>query len=190
MQIAETVALTTSHGSVQHMAKDVTNVGNEVILPLYAEALLLLPKARQINDVTTGTTSQSDPSVYEYISLVGGKKRNYVGSKMRSTLLVNGTYTCTFKLDAGAKANILPFDLYKQVCSSLPRSTSTVLCGLDNAVIKPLSSINVVVCEREDRDFPLLFYVTDIIDLPILGKHACDLLNLVKKVDTIANLEI
>ena len=101
---------------------------------------------------------------------------------MQSALQVNGTHTCTFKLGTGAEANILPFDLYKQVCSSLLRPTSTVLCGFGNAVIKPLGSIDVAVCDREAREFPLLFYVTDIIDLPILGEHACDLLNLVKKV--------
>ena len=117
-------------------------------------------------------------------SIGGRKKRNFVGSKMRSTLQVNGTHMCTFKLGTGAEANILPFDLYKQVCSSLLRSTSTVLYGFGNAVIKPLGSIDVAVCDREDREFPLLFYVTDIIDLPILGEHACDLLNLLKKVDS------
>ena len=30
-----------------------------------------------------------------------------------------------------------------------------------------------------------MFYVTDIIDLPILGEHACDFLNLIKNVDII-----
>ena len=54
---------------------------------------------------------------------------------------------CTFKLDTGAEANILPFDLYKQVCSSLLRPTSTVLYGFGDAVIKPSGSIDVAVCE-------------------------------------------
>ena len=139
------------------------------------------PNTRQVNEVTTGTTSQSDPSVLRLHSLCGMKKRNFVGSKMPSTLQVNGTHTCTFKLDTSAEANILPFNLYKQVCSSLLRPTSTALCGFGNAVIKPLGSIDVGVCDRDSREFPLLFYVTYIIDLPILGDHACDLLNLVKK---------
>ena len=79
---------------------------------------------------------------------------------MQSTLQVNGTHTYTFKLDTGAEANILPFDLYKQVCSSLLRPTSTVLCGFGSAVIKPLGSLDVTVCDREGREFPLLFYAT------------------------------
>ena len=137
--------------------------------------LITRPNAKQVNEVTTGTTSQPDPSVLRVQSLCGRKKRNFVGSKMQSALQVNGTYTCIFKLDTGAEANILPFDLYKQVCSSLLRPTSNVLCGFGNAVIKPLGSIDVVVCDREGREFPLLFYVTNIIDLPILGEDACDL---------------
>ena len=71
------------------------------------------PNARQVSEVTTGTTSQSDPSVLQVHSIGGRKKRNFVGSKMRSTLQVNGIHMCTFKLDTGAEANILPFDLYK-----------------------------------------------------------------------------
>ena len=72
---------------------------------------------------------------------------------MQSTLQVNSTHTCTFKLDTGAEVNILPFDLYKRVCSSLLRPTSTVLCGFGNAVIEPLGSIDVAVCDREGRKF-------------------------------------
>ena len=92
---------------------------------------------------------------------------------------------CTFKLDTGVEANILSFDLYEQVCPSLLRPPSTVRCSFGNAIIKPLSSIDVAVCNREGREFPLLFYVTDIIDLPILGEHACDPFNVVKEVDII-----
>ena len=151
---------------------------------LCRSTLITRRNAEQVNEVTTDTTSQSDPSVLRVQSLCGRKKRNFVGSKMQSTLQVNGTHTCTFKLDTGAEANILPFDLYKQVCSSLLRPTSTVLCGFGNAVIKPLGSIDVAVYDREGREFLLLFYVTDSIGLPILGEYACDLLNLVKKVDS------
>ena len=152
---------------------------NEMILPVYAEAFFVLDLMQD-----TSMRSQSDPSALQVHYIDGRKKRNFVGSKMRSTLQVNGTHMCTFKLDTGAEANILPFDLYKQVCSSLLRPTSPVLCGFGNTVIKLLGSIDIAIYDREDREFLLLFYVTDIIDLPIFGEHACDLLNLVKKVDS------
>ena len=63
------------------------------------------------------------------------------------------------------------------MCSSLIHSTSTVLCGFGNALIKPLGCIDVAVCDREGCESPLLFYVTEITGLPILGEHAFDLLN-------------
>ena len=51
------------------------------------------PNARQINEVKTGTTSQSDPSVLRVHSHGGRKKRNFVGSKMRS-ILQGKWYSC------------------------------------------------------------------------------------------------
>ena len=120
------------------------------------------PNARQVNEVTTGTTSQSDPSVLQVLSIGGRKKRNFVYKQVCS-------------------------NLYKQVCSSLLSPTSTVLYGFGNALIKPLGSIDAAIYHQEGREFSLLFYVTDIIDLPILGEHACDFLNLVKKVDSSDN---
>ena len=73
---------------------------------LCRSTLITRPNAKQANEVTTGTTSQSDPSVLRVQSLCGRKKRNFVGSKIQLTLHVNGTHTCTFKVDTGAEANI------------------------------------------------------------------------------------
>ena len=82
---------------------------------------------------------------------------------------------CAFKLDTGAEENILQFDLYTEVYSSLLRPTFTVLGGFGNDVIKQSRCVGIAVCDREGCEFPLLFYVTDIIDLPILSEQACDL---------------
>ena len=64
----------TSQGNVQHTAKHVTNMGNEIILLLYAEAILQL-------DLMQGKSMRSQPALhcnqtqafYEYIPFVGGK---------------------------------------------------------------------------------------------------------------------
>ena len=42
LRIAQTVALSTSQGNVQHTAKHVASAENEIIFPLYTEALLPL----------------------------------------------------------------------------------------------------------------------------------------------------
>ena len=65
-------------------------------------------------------------------------------------------------------------------------STSTVLRGFGNALIKPLGTVDMIVCDRTDRKFSLIFFVTNIIHTPILGEHACELLNLVKKIEDIS----
>ena len=108
---------------------------------------------------------------------------------MRSTLTVldhhNNTSTLSFKLDTGAEVNVLPLSLYKQMRLAPFLSTSTVLRGFGNALIKPLGTVDMIVCDRTDRKFSLIFFVTDIIHTPILGEHACELLNLVKKIDDI-----
>ena len=65
-------------------------------------------------------------------------------------------------------------------------STSTVLRGFGNELIKPLGTVDMIVCDRTGRKFSLIFFVTDIIHTPVLGEHACELLNLVKKIEDIS----
>ena len=60
-----------------------------------------------------------------------------------------------------------------------------MLWGFSSVVIEPLGFVDVGYM-TEGRKFLLLFYVPDIIDLPILDEHASDLLNLVKRIDIIA----
>ena len=43
----------------------------------------------------------------------------------------------------------------------------------------------MIVCDRMNRKFLLIFFVIDFIHTPILGKHECELLNLGKKIEDI-----
>ena len=54
--------------------------------------------------------------------------------------------------------------------------------GFGNALINPLGTVDMIVCDRTGRKFSLIFFVTDIIHTPILG----ELLNLVKKIEDIS----
>ena len=115
--------------------------------------------------------------------------KNTEKSKMRSTLEVEDTnaktHFCTFKLDTGAETNVLPHDVYKSMMLPSLKPTSTVLCGFGNTLITPLGSLDMAVYDRTGRRFVLMFHVTEVVDIPILGEHACELLNLVKKIDDI-----
>ena len=44
----------------------------------------------------------------------------------------------------------------------------------------------MIICDRTGCKFSLIFFVTDIIHTPILGEHACELLNLIKKIEDIS----
>ena len=134
---------------------------------------------RNIKEITSEI--QADSTVFQMCSL----QSKPTGSKMRSTLTVldhhNNTSTLSFKLNTGAEVNVLPLSLYKQMRLAPFSSTSTILRGFGNALIKPLGTVEMIICDRTGRKFSLIFFVTDIIHTPILGEHACELLNLVKK---------
>ena len=139
---------------------------------------------RNIKEITSEI--QADSTVFQMCSL----QSKPTGSKMRSTLTVldhhNNTSTLSFKLDTGAEVNVLPLSLYKQMRLAPFSSTSTILRGFGNALIKPLGAVEMIICDRTGRKFSLIFFVTDIIHTPILGEHACELLNLVKKIEDIS----
>ena len=109
---------------------------------------------------------------------------------MRSNLTVKDnnsrSFTIEFKLDTGAEANVLPYRLYSDMCLGPLRSCTTVLCGFGNAMVKPQGTIFLDVFDRHGQQFRLPFYVCKAVHIPILGKRACELLNLVKKIDDIA----
>ena len=80
---------------------------------------------------------------------------------MRSTLTVldhhNNTSTLSFKLDTGAEVNVLPLSLYKQMRLAPFLSTSTILRGFGDALIKPLGTVDII-CDRTGRKFSFIFF--------------------------------
>ena len=108
--------------------------------------------------------------------------------------LVMGATTVTFKLDTGASANVLPYTQYKAI-QQAGRSTGPirkpltptkhVLIGIGDGKIKPkgTTQIDCSVKQRQDQGKRRLsFYVTEK-DLAILGRKACQDMNLVKRID-------
>lgn len=91
-----------------------------------------------------------------------------------------------FKLDTGAHANVLPLPLFQklQPDKSL-QETSTVLTAFGNTKIKPAGKIKLR-CQAKNQEQVLEFYVTAAANTHILGYKACESLNLVKCIDTVA----
>ena len=140
---------------------------------------------RKINEVIVEQPSESDEEFLQIHSLLDSGRK----TKMRSNLTVNDnnsrSFTIEFKLDTGAEANVLPYSLYRKMCLGPLRTCSTVLCGFGNAMVKPLGSVFLDVFDKHGQRFCLPFYVCKVVHIPILGEHACEVLNLVKKIDDI-----
>ena len=88
-----------------------------------------------------------------------------------------------FKLDTGAHANIIPESMYKQLNTGQSlQKTSTILTAFGDHQIRPKGKVKLN-CSTGPLTKYLEFYVTDASDIPILGQNACEVLNLVQRIN-------
>ena len=101
----------------------------------------------------------------------------------QTKLRVNDT-PVTFKLDTGAQANVLPVNVYRRIKPNKPLArTRTVLTAFGDAKITPVGETQLrVTCPVTGRSQLMKFFVTDTADIAILGKDACQSMNLVQRV--------
>lgn len=96
-----------------------------------------------------------------------------------------GEVTVKFKLDSGAEANILPLDIYRSLKRAAPmHPTSTMLVAYGGTKLKPEGVTNLQ-CNSHKVKVCLPFYITGHSSIPILGKEACEKMQLLQKVETI-----
>ena len=102
-----------------------------------------------------------------------------------STVIVGGS-SVKFKLDTGAEANVLPLRVYSELQNRSPlMDTSVVLSSYGDFKVKPEGKVTLL-CEAQGLKESLPFFVADVNSPPILGLSACSKLNLVKRVETVA----
>ena len=102
-----------------------------------------------------------------------------------STVTVGGLCV-KFKLDTGAKANVLPFSVYSKLQNKSPLiDTSVVLSSYGDFKVKPEGKVTLA-CEAQGLKESLPFFVAAVNSPPILGLSACSKLNLVKRVESVA----
>ena len=101
----------------------------------------------------------------------------------QTKLRVNDT-PVTFKLDTGAQANVLPVNVYRRIKPNKPLArTKTVLTAFRDAQITPVGETQLrVTCPVTGRSQLMKFFVTDTADIAILGKDACQSMNLLQRV--------
>ena len=107
-----------------------------------------------------------------------------------------GPTTMKFKLDTGARANVLSYQSYRRILRTTGGSraikkpltpTKRVLVGIGGGKIRP-REITTIECTVKSRRIQatncLYFYVTDE-DIAILGSRVCQEMNLVKKIGSL-----
>ena len=117
-------------------------------------------------------------------------------SQEGTTTLAIGSHPIMFKLDTGASANVMPLKTYQTAFKALPRiraakcefhPTRNILTGIGNGKIKPIGQTNLPFT-RSDQDQTqertLAFYITDY-ELAILGREACEQLDLLRRVNSV-----
>ena len=104
--------------------------------------------------------------------------------------------TINFKLDTGAKANVLPYRSYQRILRTTGGSkaikkpltpTKRVLVGIGGGKTRP-RGITTIKCTVKSRQIQatncLSFYVTDE-NIAVVGSQACQEMNLVKKIGSL-----
>ena len=90
----------------------------------------------------------------------------------------------TFKLDTRAQANVLPVNVYSRTKPNKPLARArTVLTAFGDANITPVGETQLrVTCPVTGRSQLMKFFATDTADIAILGKDACQSMNLMQSV--------
>ena len=102
-----------------------------------------------------------------------------------STVTVGGS-SVKFKLDTGAEANVLPLSVYSELQHKSPlMDTSVVLSSYGAFKVKPEGKVTLA-CQAQALKESLPFFVAAVNSPPILGLSACLKLNLVKRVESVA----
>ena len=94
--------------------------------------------------------------------------------------------TVKFKLDTGAKANIIPKSLFNKLPNQKLRETSTTLTTFANLKVKPLGKVKIS-CQslNNDEHYELDFYIVNFQCTPLLGLKACEKLKLIKQISAV-----
>ncbi|XP_061128337.1 uncharacterized protein K02A2.6-like [Syngnathus typhle] len=124
-----------------------------------------------------------------YIGMIGnGTKKSAHQTRdtvWHETATIRGV-AIDFKLDTGADANVLPRQLYQQLPGPVQlRPTKTVLIAFGGARLTA-DGVASLECRTSKRKAVLDFHVSSQADKPILGGEACEELQLVKRMGSLA----
>ncbi|XP_057679220.1 uncharacterized protein K02A2.6 isoform X2 [Corythoichthys intestinalis] len=90
-----------------------------------------------------------------------------------------------FKLDTGADANVLPLSILQKIPGPHQlQPTRVALVAYGGSRLKPEGTVSLT-CDVARTKTDLQFFITKLPSTPILGRDACEQLNLVKRLEAI-----
>ena len=94
------------------------------------------------------------------------------------------------KLDTGAKCNVIPKSMFKQIRSNdkLQKSNTKIVSYGGHKM--DVLGHTMLLCEYKGKMYVLRFYVIESDESPILGLQACQELNLIQRVDQMKPITI
>ena len=91
-----------------------------------------------------------------------------------------------FKLDTGLKVNVLPLNIFQKIPGPARlEPTHLALVAYGGARLKPKGTVTFT-CEAPNVKANLQFFVTTQSSTPILGREACETMQLVRRMETLA----
>ena len=109
---------------------------------------------------------------------------NILKDEWNQTIMVNGN-RMNFKLDTGAQANVIPWEIMKKWSSKPHIEKANVAVYSYTGAKVPLKGQCMLECRFKDKNAILKFLITNIAAPPILGLDGCQKLNLIAKVESI-----
>jgi hypothetical protein len=120
---------------------------------------------------------------YVFVGVIGARQKQKNDTDWYAKLDVNGN-SVIFELDTGARANVLPLSMAKQLLPTpVLKKTNVILHGFDKSEVKPLGVTDLKV-HGENTEGTFQFFVCDhpAVTQCILGRYACNDLGLVRRV--------
>ena len=138
----------------------------------------------EVSENTGEANTRYDPTLELNSLFLGTITSPTTSSAWFVSVGINGTQV-RFKLDTGAEANVLPFNVYSSLkISTSLQKTAVVLTSYGNFKVKPEGKV-FLRCVINGQSEMLPFFVVTVQSTPILGLQACEKLNLVKKVNEV-----
>jgi len=87
------------------------------------------------------------------------------------------------KLHTGAQVSILPLKQFQQMSLPPLQPSNVKLHAFGNHIVKPLGKSKVKCLTLQDNIVELVFFVTEVISVPLLSAHACLTLGLLQTIE-------